>query len=136
MRKTEAQRIEHAMNAAKRLTAEIRGTSINAPHISEMCEEIIAVHGDLKTFAKRYKQNFDAAESKEHGMGSKTVMDNYWRVVQLVAMSTEHRDSAPDVANLSNEDIEAELANMLLKATGLKVVSPDDGDETQDARRA
>ena len=71
--------------------------------------------------------------------GSKTAIDAVNGLVRLMELSTKYRDSAPDVDDLQDNEIEEELSrlmlarlagepdllNQLVDASGLKVVGTD-----------
>lgn len=85
--------------------------TIKAPHISELCEEMIEQFGSLKDMAKAWKQQIDAACANRPG--GKTALDAFGALSHLVRESTVLRGSAPDVENLSEEDIEREMTELV-----------------------
>lgn len=92
--------------AAKKLAGNIK-----APHVSELCEDMIASFGGLTEFVAEWKKQYEVKAASEPG--SKQVMDNLYSVIKLVAMSTQHRSSTPDVKRMSEEDMERELTERL-----------------------
>ena len=92
--------------AAKKLAGNIK-----APHVSELCEDMIASFGGLTEFVAEWKEQYDELRTREPG--SKLVMDSLYSVAKLVNMSTQHRSSAPDVQRMSEEALEKELTKRL-----------------------
>lgn len=89
--------------AMKQLVATLRGSKIDAPHISELCEKIVKEFDGLDGLAKLYRQQVEAAIAKKPG--GKTVIDSMGAIFKLIAESTKHRKSAPDLSELSDEVI-------------------------------
>jgi hypothetical protein len=109
-RQAEAQVTERE-NSLKMFVAKLRGDRIDAPHISEVCEQMFKRFGGVEAFSIEFHRQIQkAVEAKP---GSKTVLDAYYAVVKLALLSTENRLSAPDVADLDNEDIEKELKALI-----------------------
>lgn len=82
-----------------------------APHISQLCESMIALYGGVENFALFWKEQID--EAVERMPGSKTVLDNIYGIVKLVNMSSQHTMVARDIANMSNEELELEIAALM-----------------------
>ena len=79
----------------------------------------------------------------EENPGSKTAIDAMNGLVRLMELSTKYRDSAPDIEDLDDKEIEEELSrlklarlsgepqllNQLVDASGLRVVDMEDPSE-------
>ena len=127
-----ARQHQSAKFASQRLVASVRGSKINAPHISELCEAIVEQFDGLHNFAKIWKQQIDIAIA--NSPGSKTVLDSFYGITKLIAVSTEHRGSAPDVADLTDEELAIELeaiGRRLIRSNVLSIES-EDADEPLD----
>lgn len=96
--------------AIKSFIAKVRGQDVTAPHISELCSEMIKRFGDLESFSREYYRQIQEAASKRPG--SKTALDAYGAIVKLVSASTVNRASSPDVSDLTDADIEAEIVKL------------------------
>lgn len=85
---------------------------IESPHISQACEALINKFGGLEGFTRfYYGQVMQAAETDP---GSRTVLEACKTILNLISASTEHRKSAPDVVDLSDDDLEREKAKLIL----------------------
>ncbi len=101
--------------AAKNLFRDVEMLSrpkIDSPHISELCERLIKLFGGTNGFASFYFDQVQHAASCDPG--GKRVLDACKSITQLITSSTEHRQSAPDVLNMTDQQIEAEKAKLLL----------------------
>ena len=96
--------------AFKALVAGIRGNRINVPHTSEVAAEMIKLFGGLERFCSEWKADLDSLRMEKPG--SKAVLDAKAAILKLVVDSTNQRDSAPDLAGLSDEDLEKEFAGL------------------------
>ena len=96
--------------AFKSLVAGIRGNKINVPHTSELAAEMIRLYGGLERFCSEWKTDLDALRSEKPG--SKAVLDAKASILKLIVDSTNQRESAPDLAGLSDEDLEKEFAGL------------------------
>ncbi len=85
---------------------------IESPHISQACEALIQKFGGLEGFTRFYYGQITRAA--EENPGSRQVLEACKSVVALIAASTEHRKSAPDVVDLSDDDLEREKAKLIL----------------------
>jgi hypothetical protein len=97
--------------------------TINAPHISEALESLMLRFGGVNGFTKFYYEQVQAAALDEPG--SKKVLDACKAITNMIEASTIHRASAPDVASLTDEQLKAEKALILLQ-----MVSEDASNET------
>jgi len=94
--------------------AEVRGEKLNAPHITELVDEMTRQFGGLVSFCKEWKYNIDKAVERQPG--SKPVLDAYAGLSKLIVESTAHRKSAPDVASCTDDEIVQELMDMAMQA--------------------
>ena len=109
--KREGQRQRLAESRLKELISAARGQKINAPHVSEICEGMINTFGGVESFCNEWKLQIDIA--MENRPGSKMVLDHFYTLFKMVATSTENRDTAPDVAGLSDDELAAEMIAFL-----------------------
>jgi len=93
------------------LLASVGQEKINAPHITELCAGMMELHGGLMGFCKAWKNDIDTARRDKPG--SQTVLQSDMALMRLVQNSTEHRQSAPDLANMSDADFEREVNGLL-----------------------
>jgi hypothetical protein len=84
---------------------------LDAAHISELCEEIVGEFGGLHQFARFFVAQTMAAAARNPG--GKVALDACAKVISIIVASTEHRKSAPDVENLTDEDIEKEVRSII-----------------------
>lgn len=96
--------------AFKTLVAGIRGNRINVPHTTEVAAEMIRLFGGLERFCSEWKSDLDSLRMEKPG--SKAVLDAKAAILKLIVDSTNQRESAPDLAGLSDEDLEKEFASM------------------------
>lgn len=85
---------------------------IDAPHISEMVEQVMTCFGGTQAFAEFYHDQIIKASVR--APGSKTVLDGCKAIAQMVSQSTKHRHTAPDVSMLTDEDLEREAKALVL----------------------
>ena len=96
--------------AFKALVAGIRGNKINVPHTSELAAEMIRLYGGLEKFCVEWKTDLDALRAEKPG--SKAVIDAKASILKLIVDSTNQRDTAPDLASISDVDLEKEFAGL------------------------
>lgn len=80
---------------------------IEAPHISELNESLIKRFGGLDQFATFYYEQIMAAAAQHPG--GRSVLSACAQIARIMTASTQHRQSAPDVQLLTDEDLEREL---------------------------
>lgn len=108
---TAEQRAEKSLiNALKRGVAALRSDAIEAPHISELCEQMVGSFGGLRPFTMFWKNQIDLAAVTKPG--SKTVLDSCYAIAKLITLSTEHRQTAPDMGDISDEDLARVVAQL------------------------
>ena len=137
-RKTHTERAAKAEMVARQLLSATAGKAINSPHISEVCAEMMQTFGTVGEFARAWKVEFDKACAVEGGT-RKTVLDAFSGISKLVALSTQHRATAPDVLDMDREDMVEELVAIFLKEDKkklLKLINPEDVEEDDDDRAA
>ena len=93
------------------LVSGIRGNRIEVPHTSEVAAEMMRLYGGLGQFCNEWKQDIDAMRVERPG--SKSVIDSKMAIVKLIVESTNQRDSAPDLAGMTDEELEKELTGMI-----------------------
>ena len=93
------------------LVSGIRGNRIEVPHTSEVAAEMMRLYGGLSQFCSEWKQDIDAMRVDRPG--SKSVIDSKMAIVKLIIESTNQRDSAPDLAGMTDEELETELTGMI-----------------------
>ncbi len=104
----------------KQIVQKMRGDGlVNAPHITELSHEVFGAIGGVKRFAGDLKRLY---EDTMRGIPLKPKMDMARMLVKLSEASTEHRPSAPDMKELSDEELAAvvkeELAHVLNETLG------------------
>lgn len=110
-----AKLVEHKNKSAGKVFSVLMGEMrkpIDAPHISEMVEQVLHKFGGVEAFATFYYDQMMKAAVRTPG--SKTVLDACKAVTQMVNNSTKHRHTAPDVSLLSDEDLEREARQLVL----------------------
>ena len=130
--------------AFKALVAGIRGNKIEVPHTSEVAAEMIRLYGGLSNFCREWKSDLDSLRTEKPG--SKMLLDAKSAIVKLVVESTNQRDSAPDLAGMSDEDLETEFSGLaalllsknpdvmreLLEDSGLRLIDGDGNEKLPD----
>lgn len=101
------QRRQQTETALRGLVSTIKGNRIDVPHISELTAQMIKRFGGLEQMTVEWKTCIDAA--MRANPGSKTVLDQFYALAKLVLMSTEHRQSAPDLAGVTEAELESEM---------------------------
>lgn len=120
--------------AAKQFAASVRGNKIDVPHITELCAGVYALFGSndprkgLEGFCKSLHA-FITDPKTPAGVR----MKGYGFIIRLTELSTQYRDTAPDVAGLSEEELSQEMAAILLEGLSRianEVEEADDEEET------
>lgn len=93
--------------------ATISRQKIDSPHISQLCESLVAQFGGLQAFTQFYYSQIQAAAAENPG--GRQVLEACKTVIGLVNQSTEHRQSAPDVVDMTDEELERERTRLLLE---------------------
>ena len=121
-------------SALSEFTAILRGTQVEAPHVAEYTQKLIEKFGSLDKIVDMH--HTVVTSLVRENPGSKTAIDAVNGLVKLMELSTKYRDSAPDVDDLDDNEIEEELSklmlarlagepdllNQLVNASGLKVI--------------
>ena len=116
----------------------LRGTQVEAPHVAEYCAKLIEKFGSLDKIVDMHYSVLTSLVKENPG--SKTAIDAMNGLVRLMELSTKYRDSAPDIEDLEDEEIEEELSKLMLArlsgepqlleqlvdASGLRVVDTED----------
>lgn len=103
--------------ALKEFIAVLKGQRIQAPHDSELAAVMIREMGGLERFAERWRILIDRMEAAME-VPNKTLMDQYREIARLIHYSTQTRDTAPDLASISDDDLET-----MLSVLGAKLLS-------------
>jgi hypothetical protein len=128
-------------SALSEFTAMLRGTHVDAPHVAEYCAKLIEKFGSLDKIVDMHHKVLTSLV--DDNPGSKTAIDAMNGLVRLMELSTKYRDSAPDIEDLDDKEIEEELSrlmlarlsgepqllNQLVDASGLRVVDMEDPSE-------
>lgn len=85
----------------------LRGQSIKAPHVSEVWAELVTTWGGLTKFVQEYKAQIDVAIA--NNPGSKVVLDAFKSIGGLSVHSSALRQSAPDMASMTDAEIEDQI---------------------------
>lgn len=108
----------------KQLAAQICGKKLNVPHVSEVGASILDQFGTLEEFCRRWAEQVELAPD-----GSKTKLDGYRAFYQIFHDSTLNRETAPDVADMTPEQMEQELRGLMAQfaaEAGFKVYTEDE----------
>ena len=103
-----------AKNFAKRLVAQVRGGGIAATHISEIDAGMVERFGGVGELCDLWHEQIMMAVL--NSPGSVKALRAIKDVVDLIKYSTEHRDSAPDIACMSDEELSKEMLKIAMKA--------------------
>tara|TARA_R110000824_G_C15204300_1_gene675996 strand:+ start:2012 stop:2545 length:534 start_codon:yes stop_codon:yes gene_type:complete len=125
-------------SALSEFTAMLRGTQVDAPHVAEYCSKLIEKFGSLDKIVDMHHTVLTSLI--DSNPGGKTAIDAMNGLVRLMELSTKYRDSAPDIEDLDDQEIEEELSKLMLArlagepqlmqqlvdASGLRVVETED----------
>ncbi len=106
--------IARVRSMAKRVAVEARGEYIESPHITEINAEMHRLFGGAKGFCQMWYDQIQLAMVNKGG--TKLVLEQFKEIARLTKSATEHRDSAPDVARLTDEELGKELLNLVKAA--------------------
>tara|TARA_R100000655_G_scaffold50642_4_gene88252 strand:+ start:2608 stop:3003 length:396 start_codon:yes stop_codon:yes gene_type:complete len=90
----------------------LRGTQVDAPHVAEYCSKLIEKFGSVENVVNMHHDVITALV--RNNPGSKTAIDAMNGLVRLMELSTKYRDSAPDIEDLDDNEIEEELSKLML----------------------
>ena len=99
-------------SALAEFTSMLRGTQVEAPHVADYCAKLIEKFGSLEKIVDMHHSVLTTLVEKNPG--SKTAIDAMNGLVRLMELSTKYRNSAPDIDDLDNSEIEEELAKLML----------------------
>jgi len=99
-------------SALSEFTAMLRGTQVDAPHVAEYCSKLIEKFGSVENVVNMHHDVITALV--RNNPGSKTAIDAMNGLVRLMELSTKYRDSAPDIEDLDDNEIEEELSKLML----------------------
>lgn len=106
---SDARRQKLIQEFRKKLTSE----RIDVPHISQFAEALLKEFGGVHEFCRLYREQADIAFDKRGG--SLTSFRYLQAVMEAVRRSTEHRQSAPDVSLLSDDELEGEIKSLYME---------------------
>lgn len=93
--------------AVSELVASTTGAGIKSPHISELAAKEIESLGGMDEFCERWARQIKMLE--ETKPGSQVLMRSYESIARMVTESTKHRDTAPDVVDMKDDELVYEL---------------------------
>lgn len=96
-----------AVLAAKQMLAALTRKQIDVPHTSELAAAVVQKIGGLDVLAERYVEVVNAI--LEEDPSSRKSLSAVEGLAKMIRDSTVMRETAPDVHNLSDEDLEQEL---------------------------
>jgi hypothetical protein len=110
-----------AKNAIKLVIAATSGTKIDAPHVSELCAEAFKACGGAQEYGRIVKQMIDNGirDEKPH-----IVLKAMQMLTELCKLSSQMRDTAPDVFRMEDDELKNEqirLLTTLLAKNGMQV---------------
>ena len=103
-----------AVLAAKQLLAGVKRRKIDVPHTSELAEALDIRWGGVKAFADSLYE--DLQFTIKNSPGTRLSMDAHKVYIDLIKVSTEHRETAPDVGNVTDAELEDEVITILHQA--------------------
>ncbi len=104
--------------AVKETITQINKASLDTPHISELCGVLVKEFGGLEAFSKHMVTGALTAPP-----GSKTQLDWFKAVGNIILYSTQNRGTAPDVIAMSDLEIKQEKIKLLME-----MINSDDAD--------
>ncbi len=108
-----AEQIDQALAG---FAAKLRGTHIDVPHISELAGHLIKKLGGVEQLAELWVTTINAIQDQKPA--SKLALESLLSVARLVETSTAYRESAPDMAAMTDADIQEELRSLILGEVG------------------
>lgn len=84
---------------------------IEVPHTSEMASAIVKNLGGLDGLAQMYTDAMQASYAADPT--SKVTLEYFKLTAGIITKSTDQRETAPDVAQMSDEDLNVELTAMI-----------------------
>jgi len=102
-----------------RLVAAATASTPKIPELAEVCSEMIKKFDGVRGFVDAWKRDID--ESKA---GSKTRLDQYKAIYQMLATAAQDQREQLDLARMTEEQIEEAIAGYVFQ-----VIHPDDYDE-------
>lgn len=95
----------------KGLVQQVRQSKLNAPHISEYLDVVLRKLGGVEVLATMQVDQIEML--LEMRPGSPAAVNSLKDVVKLIVASTQHRDSAPDLAQITDEQLNELLVNQI-----------------------
>lgn len=97
-----------------KLVSDTKADKIEAPHVTEVLALLLKqFDGGVLGWIQQYYDDLQTTRSKYPG--SAAVMRAHESITKLIKWSTEHRESAPDVHGMTDEQIKDELASVMLQ---------------------
>lgn len=111
----EKRRREVCERLAKEMVRPVR-SSAAATHICEVTDKVIENLGGVNQFAEMWANSIKALQTRvqTEGVGHKALTDAMWQVGRLVTISTQYRDTVPNVENMEADQIEQEINSLLM----------------------
>lgn len=103
-----------AQRKADRDSEFFRKLSIDVPHVSEMAESLVKRFGGLEAFVDFFHTQTLIAAMRNPGGAN--VLNACHKVMKVIEASTEHRETAPDMAGASDGDLERLMQEILKRA--------------------
>ena len=124
---SDAKKRHVAKSAAKQVLSTLTRDAIDVPHTSQLAEKIIEGLGGLDGYTAMYVQLIE--KIMEESPGSRLALEAMKSVQKLLRDSTILRDTAPDVENVSDEQLQDALEQLVLRKMNqgkLSLPRPDD----------
>ncbi len=96
---------------AKQVVASVTRKAIDVPHISEVAGAVLSKLGGATGFADKFVNTVNGI--LEENPNSRLALTALTEVSKLVRESTVMRETAPDVRNISDKDLEDELTRFM-----------------------
>jgi len=97
----------------RQFAAMVRGDRIDVPHVSEFLAKFIQHYGSVDKFVEAYCTHVDAAEK-----GSARAINAMQWIGNLVKISTDYRDSAPDLTGISDDELTKTIRQLMTNGEG------------------
>ncbi len=104
------------LSVAKRLALKARDDRIDSPHVSEINAGMFEKWGSIDTFCSAWYDQIQLLIATKPG--SKLLMDQFSNQVRLAKLATEHRESAPDLDKMTDEELGEQLMGVVAKLAG------------------
>jgi hypothetical protein len=104
--------------AIRKLVSAAKGNEIDVPHISEVAGAVVKKLGGLEVFAQAFADDIGRIRQLvyEGKQTPRVLLDADRAVFNLIVASTEHRSTAPDVEQMSIEELQLEVALIMAES--------------------